>query len=149
MTDKAKPPVNELFAEAMKNYEQALKAGLKLQEEAGKCWSGLLAQSAGARDWQKQAGATLDEIFQTTQQRMAETMQYVEQNSRTSLALLKQATEVVQSTSVAEGQAKVQKLGQTWLEALQSNTQAMTQSNTKFMETWADFVKKGLTPAAS
>ena len=35
MTDKTKPPVSEVFDQAMKNYEQALRTGLKFQEETG------------------------------------------------------------------------------------------------------------------
>jgi hypothetical protein len=67
----------------------------------------------------------------------------MEQNSRASLDLLKKAAESFQSSSVADGQARVQKLWQTSLDLLQHNAQAMTQANTRLVETWTKFARKG------
>ena len=53
MTDKTKTPASEMFDQALKNYEQALRTGVKVQEEAGKCWTKLLNQAASPPDWQK------------------------------------------------------------------------------------------------
>ncbi len=36
MADKTKAPELELFDQALKNYEQALRTGVKVQEEAGR-----------------------------------------------------------------------------------------------------------------
>ncbi len=149
MTEKAKPPVNELYEHALKNYEQALKTGLKLQEEVGKWWSNVATPGEGLQDWQKKVNHMLDDAFPVLQKRMEETLQHVEDNARTSLDLLKQAAEVTQCTTMPESQAKVQKLWQTSLNSLQRNTQAITQANVKMMETWSDFVRKGIEPVAA
>ena len=52
-------PLSEAADKAMKNYEQAIRTGLKLQEEAAHLWTNVLNQSASPHDWQKRfSGAT-------------------------------------------------------------------------------------------
>src|SRR4051794_23241670 len=42
----AEKPVSEMTEKAMRNYEQALRTSMKLQEEAGRWWSTTLNQTA-------------------------------------------------------------------------------------------------------
>src|SRR5713101_7139952 len=48
-----KSTLSEMADKTMKNYEQALQTGIKLQEEAVKCWSSLMKQTPAAQDLQK------------------------------------------------------------------------------------------------
>jgi hypothetical protein len=142
MSDKTKTPGTDLFEQAVEKYEQALKTGVRLQEECGKWWADAFKQTAGPQDWQKAAASMLNEVFPAAHKNVEETLRLMEQNSRASLDLLKKATETFQSTSVADAQARVQKLWQTSLDLLQQNAQAMTQSNARLVETWTQFARK-------
>src|ERR1043166_947615 len=70
MTDKAKAPGSEIFDQALKNYEQTLRSGLKLQEEAGRGFTALLTQANSAQDWQKRVTAATNEVISPAQKRM-------------------------------------------------------------------------------
>jgi hypothetical protein len=142
MSDKTKVPGTDLFDQAVKNYEQALKTGVRLQEECGKWWTNLLNQTTSPQDWQKNITSGLNETFLAAEKNMEATLRLMEQNSRRSLDLLKQATESAQSASTADGQARLQKLWQTSLELLENNAQAITQANVKLVETWTQFARK-------
>jgi hypothetical protein len=149
MTEKTESPVSELFEQAMKSYEQALKTGVKLQEEAGKCFANLFNQTPVPQEWQKRVNAAIEETFPVARKNLEENLKFVEQNSRVSLDLFKQAVEATQSVSFADAQAKLQKLWQSLLNALQNNVQAMAQANSKFMESCTAFARKGWEPAAA
>lgn len=151
MSDTTKTPGSDLYEQAVKNYEQALKTGVRLQEECGKWWTNVLNRATRPQDWQKNVTSALNETFPAAEKSMEETLKLMEQSSRRSLDLFKQAAETAQSTSVAEGQARVQKLWQTSLDLLQQNSQAMTQANTRLVETWTHFARKSAdgAPAAA
>lgn len=152
MSDKTKTPGSDLIDQAVKNYEQALKTGVRLQEECGKWWTSVLSQATRPQDWQKNVTLVLNEAFPAAQRNMEQTLRLMERNSRGSLDLLKQATETAQSTSVADCQARLQKLWQTSLDLLQHNAQAMTQANARLVETWTQLARKsadGATAAAA
>src|SRR6266436_3043680 len=88
--------MTDMADKAIKNYEQALKTGLKLQEEAVKCWSSLVNQSAAAQEYQKGlANLTklANDVLPLTQRRMDEVLQLVEKNSQTGTELMRKAVE--------------------------------------------------------
>src|SRR5688572_17110487 len=93
MTDKAKPPVSEVFDQAMKNDEQALRTGLKFQEETGKSWVNLFNQSGSPQDAYKQFAS---DVIPTAQKRVGECVELLEQNSRAGFDLLKKGMETTQ-----------------------------------------------------
>ena len=142
MTDKTKPPVSEVFDQALKNYEQTLRAGLKLQEEAGRWWTNLLNHATSAHDWQKRVAAVTNEVIAPTQKRMEDYLGLVERNNHANVELLKKALEAAQTTGPSEFQAKWVDFWQTSLNSLQANAQAVAQINGKMMESWISFVKK-------
>ena len=88
MKDKAKEstnqktkPLSEAADKAMKNYEQAVRTGLKLQEEAAHLWTNLLNQSASPQDWQKRvssASTVANGVLPAAQKRMEEVLGLVE-----------------------------------------------------------------------
>jgi hypothetical protein len=136
MSDKMKPPVSELMEEAMKNYEQALQAGLKLQEECSNWWTEVMTQNTTPADWQKRFKAAASQTIPIVQKRMEESLQLIEQSSRTSLELFKQAMAVNLNDSAGNVQAKLQELWEASLGAVRSNAQAVSQANAKFVASW-------------
>lgn len=58
MSEQKKAPGADLFEQAVKNYEQALKTGSRLQEECGKWWTEVLRP--GDHPSQREAGGNLE-----------------------------------------------------------------------------------------
>jgi hypothetical protein len=148
MTTKDKAQNYELFEQALKNYEQALQAGLKLQQESAKWWTDLLAQSGSPQEWQARFNELASESMVAAQKRMEENLKLVEQSSRTGIDLLKQAVDATKVDSVSTGQAKLQELWEASLAALRANATAINQANTKLVESCIQFAPKVKTAAA-
>jgi translation initiation factor 2 alpha subunit (eIF-2alpha) len=144
MTEKTKAPGSDVFERALKNYEQTLRTGVKLQEEASQWWTNLLKQSASAPDWQKKVSAATNEFITPAQKRMEEYLGLLEQNNKTNVDLLKKGLEAAQTAAPAEAQAKWVEFWENSLRSLQSNAQGVTQINSKMMESWLSFVKKNV-----
>ena len=140
-------PVNELFDQAFKNYEQALKTGLKLQEESGKWWTQLFSQCPPTPDWQKKVKSLSDDLIPQTQKSVDAGLKLMEQNSRASVELLKKAVAAAQSTSPQDAQAKFLGFVESSLSAVRDTAQAVTQANTRVIESWMEYVGKATEPA--
>jgi len=93
---KQENPMTEVAAQVVKNCEQALRSGLKAQQEAGQWWSNLLNQAPSPQDWQKRyasfAGLT-NGVLPTAQKRMEEVIELMEKNTQTGAELFKKAVE--------------------------------------------------------
>ena len=138
-------PLSDMADRAMKNYEQALRTGLKLQEETVQCWNNLFNQTASADDWQKRLGnftALTNEMMPITQRRMEEVLALFEQNSQTSAELMKKVVEAAQTPVPAESQAKWMDFWTSSLGAIRSNAEAVTQISARAIDAWIDFVRK-------
>jgi hypothetical protein len=142
MSDKAKTQGNELFEQAMKNYEQAVQAGLKLQQDSAKWWMDLFGQAGSVQDWQSKAGDIVSESVSITQKRMEENLKLVEESSRTSIDLLNKAIEAGKVDTLPAGQAKMQEVWEGSLQAIRNNATAVQQANTKWMESMMDLVPR-------
>src|SRR5688572_156230 len=96
------------FDEAVANFNDAVKAGVKAQEEIGKWWSDALAQAGGGGEqWQKQSKAVFAEAIPAAQKNAEDWLKLVDQNYKRSLALFKKAWEV-QPADAEEMRAKSQ-----------------------------------------
>ncbi len=136
-------PGTSLFDQALDNYEQALKAGLRLQEESTRWWAGVLNQAASPAQWQRAINAFTDESFPAAQKQvMEEALQLVEQNSRKSLELLRKASQVNWPSSPAETQVRLQELWKDSLELLRSNAAAMVQANQRALDIWMEAARR-------
>jgi len=152
MKDKAKEstyqktkPLSEAADKAMKNYEQAVRTGLKLQEEASHLWTNLLNQSASPQDWQNRfSGATTvaNGILPAAQKRLEEVLNLVEQNTKSSTDLFKKAADVCQTTTLPECQAKWLDLCTASVDLARSNLETVTQINSRAFDSWIDYVRK-------
>jgi hypothetical protein len=134
--------VTDLFEQAMKNYEQALKTGLKLQEEAARMWTTILPQSNSLQDLERRMKLMADEILPQTQKSIEEGLKLVEQNSRASVELLKKAVAAAQSGSALDAQAKWLGFWESSLNAMRDNALALSQANARAVDTWMGFARK-------
>ena len=142
MTDKSKAPASELFDQALKNYEQALRASLKIQEDAGAYWTKLFNQSAARPDFQKQITSFANDVIPPTQKYMEGCLALLEQNSRTSVELMKKGIEAVQTPNLADSQGKLMDFCESSLKSVRANAQAVVDMNSKAIDTWMSVVKK-------
>jgi len=147
MSEEFKNPGCELFEQAIKNYDQAFQAGLKVQEDAVK-WLLDCTGKGMPKDWQKRWSATVAESLPFVQKRIEESLRLVEQNSRISIDLLKQAFDGEKPGAVPDAQARLQELWEASLQTLRTNMQATTQLNAKALEAWAGFFQKPVEKAA-
>jgi len=101
--------LSEMADNAMRNYEQALRTGLKLQEEAVRCWTTLVNQTAAAPDFQKgftNITKVANNALPAAQKRMEEVLELVEKNSRTGTELMRKAVEAAQLPVLGDGKNK-------------------------------------------
>jgi hypothetical protein len=147
--EKSTKPVNDFFEQALKNYEQAVKAGLKMQEESTKIWTNLLNQGTSPQDWQKRTKGMADEIVPQAQKAVDDGLKLFEQSSRTSVDLLKKAVATAQATSVQDAQARLLSFWESSLNAMRDNAVAVTQAGNKAFETCLAYARKhsDVTPA--
>lgn len=142
MKEKVENPVSEILDQGLKNYEQALRAGLKIQEEAGRCWTNLLNQAVSPQDLQKRIQSMANEVIPATQKSMEGYLAMLEHSGRTSIELIKKGMEAAQTTSYPDMQAKVVEFCESSLKSLKANTQAVVDINGKAIDSWLAFVKK-------
>ncbi len=136
---------SELAETARKNYEQALRTGLKFQEEAWQSWCAMVNQSPFGTDWQKRYAnvfGAANSLVPAAQKRMEETVELMEKNARLGAELMKKAVDAAQTTVVAEGQAKWMDFMKTSLEAAQYNVEAAMRINSRAMDSFLGFVQK-------
>jgi hypothetical protein len=141
-TDEKTRPVTDYFEQALRNYEQALKAGLKMQEESTRVWTSLLNQSSAPQDWQKRAKTVAEETVAQAQKAVDDGLKVIEQNSRTSVELLKKAVATAQASSVQEAQTRLVSFWEGSLNAMRDSALAVTQASNRALESWAAYVRK-------
>lgn len=144
-TREKKYPLSDMAEQVTKNYEQALRSGIKMQEEAVQCCSKWFNQSAPADDWQKgltKFTSLVNEYVPENQKRVEELVDLMEKNTRTGTEILKKAADAAQNPIIGEGQGKWLDLWTTSLGAFRSTTEAMTEINGKAIDSFIDFVQK-------
>src|SRR5258706_8030630 len=127
--------ISDMAEKALRNYEHAVRTGLKMQEEAVQAWTNLFSQSA-TQDYQKgftRFNTVANAIMPAAQKRMEETLDLMEQNSQTGAKLMKKAMDAAQTPVIAESQAKWMDFWSTSLEAARCNAEAFTQIGTRAM----------------
>ena len=145
-TEEKTKPVADLFDQAIKSYEQALKTGVKMQEESAKFFSNLVNQTTSPQDWQKRMKAVTDDFIPQTQKTVDDGMKLIEQTSRASVDLLKKAVAAGQPTSMQDAQAKFLGLWEASLNAMRDTAVSVTQANNKAIESWVSYARKNTEP---
>jgi hypothetical protein len=135
--------VTGLFDQAVSTFGDALKAGVKIQEEVGKFWTDALDQGSPVQEWQKRSRALVAEAIPTAQRSAEEWLKLVERNYQKSMVLMKKAFESDQMDP-NELRARAQELWEESLELVRDNAQAMAQANVKMLEIWAGLLKKNV-----
>jgi hypothetical protein len=145
------PQISEVFNDATASFNEAVKAGAKMQEEIGKWWTDALEKAspgagsgAGAfalDDWQKKSKAVAAEVIPAAQKKAEIWLKLVDQNTKRGLGLLKKAMDAP-PTDPAALRERTQEIWESSLELVRDNTQAIAQANLKMLEVWAGLLQK-------
>lgn len=141
---KTESKMTGLFDQAVQSFGEAMKAGVRIQEDVAKWWTDAIDQAAPMQQWQKRSRAIMCDVLPTAQKNTEEWMRLVEQNYKKSMELLKKAFSSEETNTAAEMQARLQELWEESLDVIRENAQAMTQANAKMMELWADILRKNM-----
>ena len=141
-TEEKTKPFADLFEQATRNYEQAVKTGLKAQEESAKLWTNLCNQITTPAELQKRVKVFADEVIPQTQKNVNEYLKVVEQNSRATVELVKKAVATSQVTNLQDAQSKFLALWETALGVVRETAQTVTQANSKAVESCLEVLRK-------
>jgi hypothetical protein len=142
---RAQSQMSDVADKVMKNYEQTIKTGVKLQEEAAHYWTNVVNQAAAPHDWQKRfstATAFANGLMPAAQKRMEEVLTLMEKNSRTGAELVKKAVDAAQTPVIAESQSKWMDFWASSIGAARANTEALTEIGSRAVDSWVDFIQK-------
>lgn len=142
-------PGAEMFDQAVKGYEQALRTGVRLQEDAARWWTNFFQQSSYTQDWQRQMSSVVSQAIPTAQRNLEESLRLVDQSCKTGLNLLKRAVDAPRNNAASDMQSQVQEIFQSSINVMQSNMQAITESQARVMESWTQFMRRGMETANS
>jgi hypothetical protein len=136
----------KMAEEALKNYEQSLKTGLKLQKEATQWWTKSLQQTAPTADlrkWFANLGSSAnDTVFPAAEKQLEEILHLLEKNNRDCVELARKATEAARTCGIAESQAKWIEFWNSSMLAARSNAEVWTQANSKMLDKCVDFFRQ-------
>jgi hypothetical protein len=137
--------MSDLADKTMKNFEQAMRTGLKLQEEAVQFWAKAANQSPSVQDLQKRfANATsiASGVVPEAQKRIEELIALAEKNGRTALELMKKAADAAQTPVWAESQVKWVEFWTDSLKGAQNHVQALTEIGSRSVGCCVEFARK-------
>jgi hypothetical protein len=134
-------PLTGFFDQAAKSFGEALQAGVKAQEQVVGFWSDALNKTS-AGDYQEKARAAFAGTVPAAQKSAEEYLKLVDANYRKSLEALKKACETTCGYTPAEFQAKARALFEAAVDLVKDNTQALTQTNQRVFEAWAEVLRQ-------
>ena len=132
----------EVFKEALKFYEDALKSGIELQEESLKTWKDLLNQVGSPEDLKKKLEALTKDVFPKNSARIEDISKVFQENAKQCTDLFSKTVGVYQSSSLNEGQDRIQDLMESSLTAMRSNVHSVVDTNSQVMKIWNNLLNK-------
>ena len=133
---------NEVFHEAMRSYEKALKAGIQLQEESVNLWRDVLSKLSSPEELQTKLESMTVEAFPKSRERMEEFVETFYRMSNQTIDLFGKTLGVYQATSVTDAQRRVQDLIESSLTALLVNVHSAMNTNAKIITSWKELADR-------
>jgi len=132
----------EVFHEAMRNYEKALKAGIQLQEESVNLWRDVLSKLGSPEELQAKLESMTVEAFPKARERMEDFAETFNRTSKQTIDLFGKTLSVYQAASVPDAQRRVQDLIESSLGALRVNVHSALNTNAKILASWKELVDR-------
>jgi len=132
--------IDEVFHEAMRSYEKALKSGIQLQEESVNLWKDLLTKLGSPEELQAKLESMTTDVFPKSRKRMEEFIETFNRTSNQTIDLFEKTLGVYQATSVTDAQRRVQDLIDSSLTTLRVNVHSALNTNSKIIASWKELV---------
>jgi hypothetical protein len=132
----------EVFHDAMRNYEAALKSGIQLQEESVKLWKDLLTKLGSPDELQAKLESMTADTFPKARERMEEFLETFNRTSKQTIDLFEKTMAIYQATSVTDAQRRMQDLIESSLAALRVNVHSALNTNAKIIASWKELVDR-------
>jgi hypothetical protein len=133
--------VNEMFSQAAQLFQNALAAGISMQEQSTKALTDIIGGFSSPQRWQEQAQTSMSQMMSAAEQNMNDAIELMTQNSKTSLELLEKAFEARQSMAEGDGQANAQEAWETALGAFVRNAEVIVQANNRMLQSWQNMAQ--------
>ena len=141
--------INEVFHDATRCYEKALKAGIQLQEESVNLWKELLTKLGSPEELQAKLESKRADAFSQARKRMEEFAETFNRTSNQTIDLLEKTMGVYGATSVPEAQRRVHEtqrsvedLIESSLTTLRVNVHSALNTNAKIIADWKELVDR-------
>jgi len=134
--------IGELFHEAMRSYEKALKSGIQLQEESVNLWKELLTKLGSPEELQAKFESMTADAFPKARERMENFVETFNRTSNQTIDLFEKTLNVYQATSPTDAQRRVQDLIESSLTALRVNVHSAMNTNAKIIAGWTELVDR-------
>src|ERR1700719_3625274 len=134
--------IDEVFHEAMRSYEKALKSGIQLQEESVNLWKEVLTTLGSGEELQGELEAMKADAFPKARKRMEEFVETFNHTSNQTIDLFEKTLGVYQATSVTDAQRRVHDLVESSLAALRVNVQGALNTNAKIIGSWQELADR-------
>jgi hypothetical protein len=140
MTSSSKS--DDLFRQAMRAWETAAEAGVKMQEECAKWVRQMYCESSTLSDWYEKGQKVMGEAIAKSQENVDEAIRLMNQQAEASLKLVQKALEVRDAESPSDGPKKLTDWWQAALETMRLNNQAVLKANSRILNTWSEMARK-------
>ena len=137
--------LNDLLYEAMLALENALTAGLQLQENSVKLWRDLLARSGSLQVLQDKLDTLADNLFPAVRKRLEElvetstlSLMLANRTSSQTLNLLNESLNIYQAGSVPEAQRRTCDWIDSVLSTVHENVPIILNTNVKILSSWTN-----------
>jgi len=134
--------IDQVFHEAMRSYEKALKSGIQLQEESANLWKDLLTKLGSPEEFQAKLESMTADAFPKARQRIEEFVETFNRTSNQTIDLFEKTLGVYQATSVPDAQHRVQDLIESSLAALRVNVRSALDTNAKIVASWQELADR-------
>ena len=141
-TTSSTPTASDLFEQASRTFQSAVRSGIKLQEESTRWFTELIHQLGSPQEWQERTQAVMEDTIGLAQKNTEEAIRLMNQNAEAGMNLMRKALEAWQAESSSEAQSKTREAWEIALGAMHTNTEAIVQANTRNLERWADAAKR-------
>jgi len=143
MGTKTEFDVTELLDSAASAFSDALKAGVRAQEEVVKWWTSSF-DGACAGDFQKRGRQLFDEAIPAAQKQAQDWLKIIDANCRRGVDLVRKAMDSEQDSLAAAFTDASRRLWEETVAVVKENLESMTQANIKMLEVWADLLRKSV-----
>ena len=134
--------IDEVFHEAMRSYEKALKSGIQLQEESVNLWKDLLTKLGSPEEFQAKLESMTVDVFPKARKRIEEFVETFNRTSNQTIDLFEKTLSVYQATSVTDAQRRVQDLIESSLTTLRINVHSALNTNAKIITSWKELMDR-------